>query len=124
MARRRLLAATDRIRSIPLFYAKSPEQLIVSAAVEPLQQEFDLHQMDVLSAAEYLSLGYLTGDATLFAGLYKMQSGEMLEFDPRDHASPRLSSIFDTSLLLIATHLASSSRRSWRPSVRTSSRLS
>jgi len=80
----RVLAATDRIRSIPLFYAMTSEAFVLGAAIEDVQERLHLYEVDTNAALEFLMVNYVTGDATLFKGVCQIQSGELVEFNPDD----------------------------------------
>jgi len=75
----RVLAATDRIRSVPLFYARRGETVaVVSSAYSLIGRSTAIR---IRSAAEYLLAGFVTGSDTLFEGVDQLQTGEILEVD-------------------------------------------
>jgi asparagine synthase (glutamine-hydrolysing) len=78
-----LLCVVDRIRSIPLFYAKTDTRFIlsddansISDLIKPLFNENN--------GAEFLVTGYVTGRETLFNGIFQIQAGEYLSFTKKD----------------------------------------
>ena len=83
-----VLAATDRMRTIPLFYASLRGRFVLAvSALDIVRQEGFTAKLDELSAVEYLVCGYVTGQETLFCDVRKMQAGETLEFKPAQGGS-------------------------------------
>ncbi|MCE5279236.1 MAG: hypothetical protein ABFD92_10520 [Planctomycetaceae bacterium] len=75
----RIVAAVDRVRSIPLFYVDADGELIVCDTPEAAQRRGHARNVDLLSAYEFLLCGYVTGRTTLLEGLAQLPSGTMLE---------------------------------------------
>lgn len=78
-----LLCVVDRIRSIPLFYAKTDARLLISDDANYLRGQIN-PLFDEKSGAEFLVTGYVSGSATLFEGIYQLQAGEYLNYSIRD----------------------------------------
>lgn len=77
----RILAAVDRIRSIPVFYAESAEGILVSPSIELILSKMSDTQVVDDCALEFLLAGYVTGRETLYKGVYQLRPGEMLFSD-------------------------------------------
>jgi asparagine synthase (glutamine-hydrolysing) len=76
---RTLLAAVDRTRSMPLFYATASGTFFLSDDAEWVQQQVGYAEPDELIAAEFLLAGYVTGRDTLNPRVKQLQAGEALE---------------------------------------------
>lgn len=77
-----LFCISDRTRSIPLFYARDQDRMIVSDDANLIRSI--LHpDLDPESAAEFLVTGYVTGDDTLFQDLKQTNAGEILVLDKK-----------------------------------------
>jgi asparagine synthase (glutamine-hydrolysing) len=75
----RLLAATDRLRSIPLFYAQLADEFIIASSTECILGRHPALSIDETCAAEFLLAGYVTGAQTLFKGVSQVRSAEIIE---------------------------------------------
>lgn len=75
----RLVAAVDRLRSIPLFYAGAGEDLIVADDPHLLVERLSA-PLSEEAAAEFLAAGFVTGPWTLHQGVRQLQAGECLIF--------------------------------------------
>lgn len=75
-----VLAAVDRSRSIPLFYAQTSEGYILTDTPDNIHDKNPNFEIDPVSAAEFLLSGYVSGSETLYKGIYKVQPGELVEF--------------------------------------------
>jgi len=80
-----MLAATDRLRTIPLFHAQTQGGLLLSSSVHPILDEMPRVRIADEAALEFLLAGYITGADTLYEGVKQLQSGEMLEYGPDQH---------------------------------------
>lgn len=74
----RLLAAVDRIRSIPLFIGRAADGLYIDAQARRLRRHAAFKQFDDNAALEIAMGGWAIGDATLFADMKQLQSGGFL----------------------------------------------
>lgn len=86
-----VLAAVDRLRSIPLFYAMKNGRVFLSGNAREVLKCLNNAELDDICAAEFLVTGYVTGKDTLYKGLYQIQPGEILEVKISKNASPRIS---------------------------------
>ena len=78
-----LLCVVDRIRSIPLFYAKTDSQFIVSDDAYFIKNRIK-PPFNKKNGAEFLVTAYVTGHETLFDGLYQIRGGEFLGYSKID----------------------------------------
>jgi asparagine synthase (glutamine-hydrolysing) len=73
-----VLAAVDRVRSIPLFYCANDGRARVSdVALRALEGSREI-ESNPLGDIEFQLTGYVTGDETLVGGLHQVQAGESL----------------------------------------------
>ncbi len=84
------LAAVDRLRSIPLFYANENGKVFLSDNAGEILRKMPNTTLDDVRAAEFLLTGYVTGKDTLYKGLYQIQPGEILNVNTRDSNSPKI----------------------------------
>ncbi len=85
-----VLAAVDRLRSVPVFYTMLPGRFVLTASAQDAQRQRSHREIDDLAALEFLLVGYVTGDATLYKNVHQVQPGEIIEFDPNGQsAQPR-----------------------------------
>lgn len=75
------LALVDKVRGYPLFFAGEGAGLRVSNSARLLREAVGLTGWDELSLAEFSMANYVTGGATLAAGLSQLQPGEFLLLD-------------------------------------------
>lgn len=73
-----LWAAVDRIRSLPLFYARKGEDFYLSDDPYWLREQLGPAGIDPCSAIEFHTPGYVTGADTLYADIRQLQAGECL----------------------------------------------
>jgi asparagine synthase (glutamine-hydrolysing) len=71
----RVFAAVDCIRSHPLFYSKKFQW--VGDNPESLQTNHALKK-DSVSMCEFFATGYVTGNQTIYEGIYQLQAGQYL----------------------------------------------
>lgn len=83
-----VLAAVDRLRSIPLFYAVENGKFFLSDNAKDVLKCLKNAELDDICAAEFLVAGYVTGKDTLYKGLYQIQPGEILEVKLSKDAAP------------------------------------
>ena len=74
-----ILCVVDRLRSIPLFYAKTGSRFIMADDANRIQDQTQslFHEKN---GAEFLVTGYVTGRETLFDGICQIQAGEYLRY--------------------------------------------
>lgn len=85
---REVLAAVDRLRSIPLFYVSTDEALEVGDDAYVLRDAAGAASVDPLAAAEFRLTGYVTGSETLCPPVRQLRAGEWLRFDPGNGTGP------------------------------------
>lgn len=78
-----IIAAVDRVRSIPLFYAFKGSEFLLSDNARWIREQLSNVDIDKHSAAEFLMTGYVTGPFTLIHGLRQLQAGEYLVLNIR-----------------------------------------
>jgi asparagine synthase (glutamine-hydrolysing) len=77
--RRRLLLARDRVGKKPLYYTIAAGALVFASEIKALLCHPQVkRQADPQSLADFLSVRYVPGPATLFADIYKVQPGHWL----------------------------------------------
>jgi asparagine synthase (glutamine-hydrolysing) len=80
----RLLAAVDRIRSIPLFYAETPQGLCIDSQARRLRTRVNADGIDPEAALEIAMGGFSTGDSTLFSELRQIVGGSFVLHEGRE----------------------------------------
>jgi len=74
-----IIAAVDRVRSIPLFYSLKNNAIYISDDAYWLDNQVNPEKtLDRTSVAEYLLVGYVTGQRTLVKQISQLQAGEYL----------------------------------------------
>jgi len=73
-----VLAAVDRVRSLPLFYAVEGDTFYLSDDAEFLRTKLSRAPIDHDSVEELRFTGYVTGKRTLIATISQLQAGEYL----------------------------------------------
>jgi asparagine synthase (glutamine-hydrolysing) len=86
-----LVAAVDRLRSIPLFYAIERDDFFLSDSAHCVMQACQRREMDTVAGSEFELTGYVTGGETLFAGLLQLEAGAALCFDASKTSAPERS---------------------------------
>jgi asparagine synthase (glutamine-hydrolysing) len=84
----RLLAAADRIRSMPLFYALDGNDVCVSDSAYRVMRAARPCAMDALAEREFCLTGYVTGRETLLEGVFQVEAGEAVCFDHSGTRAP------------------------------------
>jgi asparagine synthase (glutamine-hydrolysing) len=84
----RVLAAVDRLRSIPLFYATRGDECLLSDSAYRALEAGGPNEIDPVADAEFRLTGYVTERETLYRGLYQIEGGELLRFDPTRLTTP------------------------------------
>ena len=79
-----LFVATDRIRSVPLFYARFKGNWIVSDNPYYITEKTGFKAPDSTAVTEFLAAGYVTGNDTLVEELRQVQAGELIHFKKDD----------------------------------------
>jgi len=80
--RRRLLLARDRAGKKPLYYTRVNGNLLFGSEIKSLLYHPDVKRMaDTQALADFLSVRYVPGPATLFANIYKVLPGHWLLYE-------------------------------------------
>ncbi|HEX4714862.1 MAG TPA: asparagine synthase (glutamine-hydrolyzing), partial [Ktedonobacteraceae bacterium] len=80
--RRCLLLARDRVGKKPLYYTRVDGDLLFASEIKALLSHPRVERRaDIQALADYLSVRYVPGPATLFANIYKVQPGHWLLCD-------------------------------------------
>jgi asparagine synthase (glutamine-hydrolysing) len=80
--RERLLLARDRVGKKPLYYTCVDGDLIFASEIKALLCHPSVkRQVDVQALADFLSVRYVPGPATIFAHIYKVQPGHWLCYE-------------------------------------------
>lgn len=74
----RLIAAVDRIRSIPLFYGQKGDDFFMSDSADWVRSQVRDDKIDPIAKEEFLLCGYVTGPDTLFPEVKQLQAGEAI----------------------------------------------
>lgn len=86
-----ILAAVDRLRSIPLFYTKHQDNYLISDEVEWLCHQVGNYQLDNIAHEEFKLLGYVTGEDTLYSYVKQLQAGNLLVVNKKVKTAKQLS---------------------------------
>lgn len=79
-SRKRLVLARDRAGKKPLYYTRVNGNLIFGSEIKSLLYHPDVkRQVDPQALADFLSVRYVPGPATLFANIYKVLPGHWLQ---------------------------------------------
>jgi asparagine synthase (glutamine-hydrolysing) len=82
-----ILAAVDRLRSIPLFYSDEKE-FVISDSGRAVYDGLVDKEINKDSGEEFVLVGYTIGNETLIRGVHQLQAGQMLQAsDGACHAS-------------------------------------
>lgn len=73
-----LLAAVDRLRSLPIFYGNQESDFFISDDGYWVADQIKDRNLDPLSESEFLLTGYVVGDNTLFNSVKQLQAGQYL----------------------------------------------
>lgn len=77
------VAATDRARGYPIFFAGTGAGIKFSPQAGDLCHALTLNEPDPVSLLEFLMAGYVTGPNTVYRGLGQLQAGEVVVLDKR-----------------------------------------
>ncbi len=80
--RRHLLLARDRVGKKPLYYTRVGSDLLFASEIKALFCDPRVaRKVDLQALADFLSVRYVPGPATLFADIYKVQPGHWLLYE-------------------------------------------
>lgn len=78
----RLLLARDRVGKKPLYYTQVAGDLLFASEIKALLCDMRVaRQVDLQSLADFLSIRYVPGPATLFKNIYKVRAGHWLLYE-------------------------------------------
>ncbi len=77
----RVIAAVDRVRSLPLFFSLSGGSLSISDDALTLADSTANSDLESECALEFRNAGFVTGSRTLSSAVKQLQAGEAMEFD-------------------------------------------
>ena len=86
----RVLAATDRAATYPLFLARGPAGLMFSDSIEELCCRLGRVTLDRRALSELLTLCYMLDDRTLLEEVRTVRPATVVEVDGRGHVSERI----------------------------------
>lgn len=82
-AERTLTLARDRLGKKPLYFARTVDSFLFASELRPLMLHPDCpREIDRSSVAELLRTHYIAAPFSIFAGVEKLEPGEMLRFRP------------------------------------------
>lgn len=82
------LIATDKLRTLPLFYAKTPLGYQITDDTNFLLEKYDFEFSEEYGK-EYIGFGWVSGRNTLFENIYQVQAGELVCFE-NDSVKPKI----------------------------------
>ncbi len=89
---RRCLLARDRLGLKPLYYYHDREKLLFGSELKAILAHPDVpREIDIEALEDYLALGVITGEHSIFRDIRKLPPGHLLTIDER-HWAQRLSS--------------------------------
>jgi asparagine synthase (glutamine-hydrolysing) len=74
----KLLAAVDRLRSIPLFYTACGVDWVVGDDAYWVLKHADSREVNAIAESEFCLTGYVTGEETLYSSVRQIRAGCML----------------------------------------------
>ena len=84
-----VVAAVDRMRSIPLFWSRDADQLVLTDDAFGCVPQVSSPQLDDAAALEFILAGFVTGEATLVPGVHQVCPGTYVRWSPgRTFSSP------------------------------------
>ncbi len=89
-ARGRLLLVRDRMGIKPLFWAETADGLVFASEIKGILAAGFATDLDRQALHDYLSLDFVSGPRTMFAGIHRLGPGEILEWragEPRAMAT-------------------------------------
>ncbi len=76
----RTICIVDRLRSFPIFYAKSDRKFHISDDAYSIRDSLNT-PFNECNSLELLVAGYVTGSETLYNGIFQVEAGSFLTFD-------------------------------------------
>jgi asparagine synthase (glutamine-hydrolysing) len=85
-----LFIARDRLGIKPLYYKLTPERLLFGSEIKVLFAHGGIRpEFNRATLPEYLAFGYLSGEATFYAGIQKLMPGHTMTIGPEGKADIR-----------------------------------
>lgn len=75
------LAAVDHIRSIPLFFSRKKNEILISDDAFYLAAQFEKNEINSLQKSAFLLSGHTLGNNTLLDEINQLEAGQFLFFD-------------------------------------------
>ncbi|WP_430809880.1 MULTISPECIES: asparagine synthase-related protein [unclassified Carboxylicivirga] len=85
----RIFLVSDAISSYPVFYGNFRNQFFITDNLEAFQKENGAFRIDINRFEEFLAYGNVLGNRTLYQGVYRVQSGELVSIDEKEMESHR-----------------------------------
>lgn len=89
----KVLAAVDRIRSIPIFHSMHSGQLRIGLDAFEIRNRTGYHGLSESALRDFLLTGYVCSPDTLVPGIRQLEAGQMLAWSEHD-AKPRISDYY------------------------------
>jgi asparagine synthase (glutamine-hydrolysing) len=81
-----IIAAVDRIRAFPVFYSANNSKKLVSNSARKLQDLLGLYKEDKKSVLEFTMAGYVSGNRTMFKGIFQIIPGQCLFINKKENS--------------------------------------
>lgn len=73
--------AVDRIMSFPILYAANNDGTIISDNIENIRNYMIIEKTDFFRTQECIATGFVTGNKTLYEGIYILEAGQYMVID-------------------------------------------
>lgn len=73
-----IFAATDHVRSFPIYYVNNPNNFVVSNYAREAKRSGDIQTVSCRGIDEFLLSGYVHEDRTLYTSLHSLPAGKLL----------------------------------------------
>lgn len=73
----------DKLRSYPLLYAVMDNDCVITDSANGFKNSISTFFLNEISAAEFLSLGYLSGNKTLLENIFNVEAGSYVVIDKK-----------------------------------------
>jgi asparagine synthase (glutamine-hydrolysing) len=104
---RKLFCARDRLGIKPFYYVLTPERFAFASEIKALLELSGVHaRLNRGVLPEFLALGYLSSQKTMFEGVFKLPPGHRLVFDlSQGDKEPRITQYWDLDISTPECHL-------------------
>jgi len=82
--RQRLVLARDHLGIKPLYYAQLSDRLVFASEIKAILLDGMERHLDPIALHDYLSLNYVPGPRSIFAGISKLQPGHLLVYEANE----------------------------------------